>query len=171
MLEKLFGEDTVEAILREIPADKAEKLSRSILLASSWYPIRLYQALHLAAQKVTGQGPELSEKIGYLTCKEDFTGIYKVYFRIATVNFIFKQGAAMFGRYYKNGKAQVIKTQDKSVHLVYHVVGGFDYSLWRDILGGTRALLELTGSKLVELKVLSGGDDGDREMEVLLCWE
>jgi uncharacterized protein (TIGR02265 family) len=116
-----FGEATLTGVLAALTAEDQRALGGS-LLASSWYPMPAFLRFMREAQRQLGaQEPEVVRNMGRASCDHGVTGVYRVFFRLGSPEFIISRAARVFSSYYDTGELKVVESR------------------------GGRALVELTG--------------------------
>jgi hypothetical protein len=169
-LLRLRGQDTVRATFDLLPNDLRESLYYGSIVSSGWYPIDWYAKLHAAAQRATGEGPELSRQIAREALSWDFRNVHK-FVRIAlSPETLMRVSTYVMRFYYTMGRFEVLNARPGSGEAVFTGFEGFDRNLWQDTLGGVEAVLELAGAKETKITVLAGGGDGDSFLKAEAIW-
>ncbi|MCC6876561.1 MAG: hypothetical protein IT378_19820, partial [Sandaracinaceae bacterium] len=153
------GPNVERALRAELPPAQREALHDPVL-ASSWYPIGLYRELHLAAQRLTKSGSELSRHIGREGVSRDFQGIYKLLVGALSPHWLMSWGPRMYGRYFRGGSLAVPEAREGFSRAEWRGCAGFDKNLWLDMIGSTEATLEACGATHVRQRIVEGGGDG-----------
>jgi hypothetical protein len=142
-----FGEEALGRILSALPAEDAV-LRGEGLLASSWYPMSAFRHFMEEAERQLGLGePNLVLDMGRASCDYGVTGVYKVFFRIGSPEFIISRAARVFSSYYDTGAIEVVESRDG--HAVVEVRGleGSARPFCERIYGWMQRTLELAGAK------------------------
>jgi hypothetical protein len=168
-LRALRGKDVADRMLAALSPELRDGLLGGTILAGGWYPVAWKRELHAAGCKVTGEHG-LARVMGYETTKQDLTGIYRTFVRIATPRFVLSLGARIFSTYFRPGKMRVVETRDGFVEVAFSNCVGFDANIWRDVIGGCEATLVVAGAKSVRLRFNSGGEDGDDAASATAWW-
>jgi hypothetical protein len=169
-LERLHGEDAVEETLDRVPREVRDALVYKKVVPSGWYPVAWHRALHAAAQRATGSGPELARMIGRDSSRADFRGVYKFVAQLLSPETLLRQAARVFGNYFQGAVVDIIDSTSKSAHLSFHECWGFDRNMWQNVLGGIESSLEITGARDVGIVIERGGRDGSAFMDVIVRW-
>jgi hypothetical protein len=167
----LRGENALVDTIALLPPDLGDALHYGAIVTGGWYPIEWYRLLHAAAQKATGEGPELSRLIAHDALEWDFRHLHKFVRFALSPETLMRLGVYVIRFYYTFGKMDVVETTNGFGRARFSEFVGFDRNLWVDILGGIEAVLELAGAKEVELGVTSGGGDGDTSMAAEARWK
>ena len=168
-LRTLRGDDVADRVLASLSPELRDGLVGGTILAGGWYPVAWKRELHAAGCKVTGE-PGLARVMGYEMTKQDLTGIYRTFVRIATPRFVLSLGARIFSTYFRPGSMKVVETRDGFVAVAFSNCLGFDANIWRDVAGGCEATLVVAGASAVRLRISSGGEDGDVTASVTAWW-
>jgi hypothetical protein len=107
-----FGAAAVDGILRALPADKGGLLKGSILV-SAWYPLEtLIEYMKEAERQLGAQAPELLYDMGKASCDHGVTGVYKVFFKVGSPEFVTSRSARVFSSYYDTGDLRLLESRD-----------------------------------------------------------
>jgi len=107
-----------EEWLKLLPAESREIMENPILV-TKWYDMNMgiLQPTIVAAQLLNEEVNALSWKTGIYSSKMALTGIYKVFIRIASTDFIISRAANIMETYYKNTSIKALEKTNKSVTL------------------------------------------------------
>jgi hypothetical protein len=169
-LARLKGDHVLADTLAALPPDLGGRLRVGTLLTGNWYPLSWYLDLHRAARRVTGAGPEFARTVGYENTLDDLKGVYRIFIKMLSPQFVISKSTFLFNTYYDTGKMTVTDAVAGSALAHWSGCTGFDHNLWQDILGGSQAGLVLSGARDIQLETLSGGKDGDDFLEVRARW-
>jgi hypothetical protein len=170
VLRKMRGDRIAEATLDLAPDELARSFRAGLVFSGNWYPLAWYAALHRAAQKATGAGPDLARTIGHEAVKDDLSGIYRIFLLVVSPEFVLGKAPLLFNTYYDTGVMTVTDTARGRARAQWAGCAGFDRNLWQDLVGSSQAGLEAAGAKDVVLNVPTGGGDGDTAMELEARW-
>jgi hypothetical protein len=107
-----FGAAAVDAILRALPAERCGVLSGAILV-SAWYPLEVLLAYMKEAERQLGaRDPELLYDMGQASCDHGVTGVYKVFFKVGSPEFVTSRSARVFSSYYDTGELRLLESRD-----------------------------------------------------------
>ncbi|MBI5535710.1 MAG: hypothetical protein HY898_23465 [Deltaproteobacteria bacterium] len=168
---ELRGAEAQKRARALMPPELADNYQRGLVLASSWYPISWYRQVFAAFLKATGDGPELARQIGYRSMQLDMKSVYKqVFARFVSPQTMLTMSNRLFNSYYDTARATVIDPSHGHVRMLLTQCIGWDLNMFTEIQGSATALLEIAGAKQVRQQLLSGGRDGDTEMELEAHW-
>ena len=171
-LRRMRGDDVVTRTLDLLPPEVGEALRIGAITTGGWYPTDWYSALHAAAQKVTGEGHELSRAISRDGIREDFkSGAYRLITITLAPQTLFKLAQRVMALYWDGGRVVIEQAENGRAMGRFDGFVGFDRSIWEDIIGGSIGVLEMGGARNVTVRVMAGGGDGDDHMVYLVRWE
>lgn len=105
-----FGDEALRRILRFLPDDDRQTLEAGVL-ASSWYPMSLFlRFMQEAEQQLSSQEPDLIRRMGAASAEYGIRGVYKIFFKIGSPEFIIGRAARVFGSYYDTGRIEVVES-------------------------------------------------------------
>jgi hypothetical protein len=169
VLAELRGSDVAAKMMATLPSQLRHDLETGVIVPSGWYPVAWKRELHQAGRKVTGE-PRLARLMGNEMTKRDLSGIYRAVIRIASPAIVIASAARIFSRYLRPGKMSIIEQGDGFARVLAEECYDFDENMWNDVIGGCEAALELTGSKIVRVRVEEGGQDGDTRTVFTGSW-
>jgi len=160
-----------ERILAELDED-IKKIFNFTVFASQWYPLEHMVNLSLAIDKVMGKGDQaLLWELGYFSAVEAVKGIYKVFFKIGTPEFVIRRSAQLWNRYYDSGKMTAVLLKKNQVSLVLE---DFDSPMHEHCLavqGWIQGVLELSGGKNVKIENSQCRAKRAKVCEFVASWE
>jgi hypothetical protein len=169
-VKELCGEDTLTKMLGYLPEEVARAVRLNAYVSAGWYPLEQYRALHAAAARATGRGPELSRALGRASTLADFTGIYRMLTFVLSPEFLIRRSPGLWNRYYDTGTFEVLVAKSGYVETSHRGCTGFDRLLWEDVIGGAMGILEVCGAKDLHVEVRAGGYDGDDFLDATCTW-
>ena len=167
--EDLHGADFGLALRTAVPGEAGEALLYGTVIASGWYPISWYRALLAAAVKVSGD-LNFPRVLGRGSIRRDVTGIYRVFFKLLSIDTLVRQSPRFFRMCFTPGEVKIELMDEGRARSRYQGCAGFDQNLWLEQLGCVEELLKLGGAHVVRVKVLAGGGENDDYMEIECSW-
>lgn len=153
-----------------MPRDAGDALRYGAVVASGWYPLEWYTALHAAA-RAAGAPPSFAREVGRVTTHRDLTtGVLKLVTRALTPAIMVSIGSRTFNRYYEVGHLEVTSPAAGRARLAWTGCVGFDRNLWEDVLGGCLGALEAAGAQDAHVAWTSGGSDGQDHATATARW-
>lgn len=147
-VEERFGKDGLQAVRAELPAESRAILESGVLV-SSWYPLPLLLAIMRSAQARFGAAqPDLYRQLGRASADYALTGVYRIFFRFGSPQFIISRAAAVWQKYYDTGEMAAVVAEKG--HAVVEIRGFKDpaVELCERIGGWMERTLELSGAEV-----------------------
>ena len=170
VLAQVCEPQVVERVEAAFPTEVRDAFDHGRVVASGWYLLDWYKAMHAAARDVTRAGPSFARKIGRESTKRDLTGIYRVFLQMISPQAMVSLSARVFGLYYTVGTMRVLEKREGFARVGVLDCDGFDENIWQDVLGGSELGLELAGAKNVRMRIESGGHTGDTSTVLVAHW-
>jgi hypothetical protein len=169
VLASMRGTAVAARMMASLPRQLRTDLETGVIVPSGWYPVAWKRELHQAGRRVTGE-PRLARMMGNEMTKRDLNGVYRALIRIASPAIVLGASARIFSRYLRPGKMSIVEQGAGFARVLFEDCHDFDENMWNDVFGGCEAALELTGSKVVRVRVEEGGQDGDETTIVTGSW-
>jgi hypothetical protein len=136
--------DAVKAALRP----EIRRQIEPVILATSWYPIEVSAAVHLAIRDVVGKGSWIvSHELGVEAGRVDFTGIYRAFVQSINYGDIWSRSQRAWDHYNSQGRVQWYAQERGEAHGQIDGVTGFNDGMWNSVAGRAQMLLTLVGSR------------------------
>lgn len=149
---KLQGAAVENAFLAKLP-DRLRDLYRQIV-ATSWSEVADQMAIYQAAAEILFPGEtNRMVRLGMLLAERSFTGIYKVFLRIPTIEFILGRAARIWNSYYDKGDATVVKVSAKCAELIVQNFPDLPRPMREVANGHYEVLLKMTGARNVRISL------------------
>jgi len=140
-----------ENALSELLGPRLEKIYKHIL-ATSWTEIDDQAAIYQAAAQVLFPGcDDCLTKLGAALAEKSYSGIYKIFFRLPTVEYIFSRGALIWNTYYERGEASIEPISEKCFEMVVRNFPELPRSMREVAIGHYTVILKLTGAKNIRI--------------------
>jgi hypothetical protein len=169
-LRSLHGSEATERTLDGLPSEVRIALREGLVVASSWYPLAWHRAMHASAQRACNASPELARAIGYHGTQADFRGVYRFVASLIAPDRLLRTSPRVWSNYFDGGKVTIEEQERGKSQTTFSECYGFDRSLWENTIGGSLAVLDITGARNVKTRILRGGGDGDDLLELELLW-
>lgn len=156
-----FGPEGLERVLARLTPEERAPIKKGVL-ATVWYPFALLLKLMREARECFGtQVPHLPREMGKASADYALTGIYSIFLRFGSPQFIVSRGTSVMKTYYSTGEMRVV-TSEKG-HAVMEVVGFGEPApeFCERLEGWMHRTVELsggTGCRLVHEKCVNRGD-------------
>ncbi len=162
-IRRQFGSDGYERFLQALP-QPSRQLFSSTVLSPNWYPIEeaFYQPMEVVCRLFYGGDPKGAREMGRFSAADGLRGVYKIFARIASVDFVLKKAANIFSTYYQPGRMEVADQGDR--HIVLRMTGiNMPHQLLEErICGYLEGALDVCGErdhKVAVAKSMAKGDD------------
>lgn len=160
--EHLRGVEAHDRAHEIMSGELADAFRYYTLLAASWYPISWYRETLRAFRAATQDGPELARDIGKLAARHDMSGVHKqIFAKLVSPPALLAMSQRVFNTYYDTGRFEIVNAERGHVQARCGNCVGWDHNMWMELAGSCESLLEIAGARDVELRVVSGGLDGN----------
>ncbi len=127
--------------------------------------IAIYQA---AAEVLFPNDSERMKSLGVLFGHKAFNGIYKLFLRIPTIEYIFKRAARIWNTYYDKGEAVIEVLSPKVVDMVVRDFPELPRAMREVVQGHYCVILEMTGAKDIQIQMF---DDNPSAWRWRVSWK
>lgn len=141
------------------------------LLQNQWYPFDYFVQLTQAIDKVFGRG-DLSfiPELGRYSAEAALKGIYKVFYKVGSPEFIIKRATRVWSQYYSSGSLTVVTAGPKQVKIV---LADFALPLREhclSVLGWIQKTLEMSAGHPARVEETQCRLKGDTTCEFTAAW-
>lgn len=142
-----FGEGPFARVIEALPEGDRAAFGHGVL-ASSWYAMdALLRFMQEAERQLGAQEPDVVRRMGRASCDYGVTGVYKIFFKVGSPEFIIARAARVFASYYDTGALKVVESgAGRAVVELTGLEGGAPQFCER-IYGWMQRTLELAGAK------------------------
>ena len=142
-----FGEDALVRVIEALPDGDRNVLGHGVL-ASSWYTTEaLLRFMQEAERQLRAQEPDVVRRMGRASCDYGLSGVYKIFFKVGSPEFIISRAARVFSSYYDTGELRMAESgHGRAVAELVGFEGGAPQFCER-IFGWMQRTLELAGAK------------------------
>lgn len=163
--------DKYENWFDSLPEESREIISDKIL-HSYWYPY--VEGFVLPLQKICevlyDGSKEGAKEEGRFSADNDLKGIYRIFIKAGSPNFIIKRASRVFQNYFKSGEFKVVENSPKRA--VAHIIVPEAHELHViNVAGYMERALELSGCSGVSVTVTRSMASGDSVNEFIAEWE
>jgi len=169
-LAREHGEEVREAVVRDLGGDAGDALRHGGIVASGWYPAAWYADLLAAIAASISGGSDHIRQLSREAVKKDFRTLFKVMSLFMRPQRALQQSIRVSRRYVDGGEIEILETRDDFMRMRLSEYYGYTNLMWWDFAGGVEGVLENLGAKAIDSCILSGGGDGDHEVEFQLSW-
>lgn len=159
LLREAASPDDWRDYLAALPPDIA-KLVEHPPFPSAWLPSRVFfTMLDIAGQKLMRNDPQRAFELGRQQMRRDLTGIYRIFIRIASPQYVIERAAKIWGTYTRNaGEFRVVEKGDRNTTAECAGIPFPSPFYWSYLRGCVHGSLELTGVKGLDVSIVEGGD-------------
>lgn len=162
-IRQQFGSDGYERFLQALPQG-SKTLFSSTVLSPNWYPIEdaFYRPMQTVCDLFYQGKAQGAREMGHFSALDALKGVYKVFVRVASVDFVLKKTANIFATYYQPGKMEVAERGDRRIILRMTGISMPHPLLEERICGYLEGALEVCGEKegrVLVAKSMASGDD------------
>jgi hypothetical protein len=140
------GPEAERGLLERLPA-----ALRNVYLETSpltWNPVEVQAELYeVAASFLFPDQPEPIVAMHKLLARMSYSGVYRVFVRIPTVDFIAKRAASVWHSYYDSGEATIENATGRSLDFVVRQFPDLPLAMREATTGHLAVLLEMTRAK------------------------
>lgn len=166
-LVSTLGPDAEAGMLSSL-SPGAARIYHSVL-ATSWMPLQEAFEIYAAAAGVLyPDDPCRMRRLGYEVNEIQLAGMYKIFLKVASVEFVVKRVSKIWRTYYDTGEAAVENFTPRSGVLVVRDLPELAESQREYICGFMTSILEYTGAKNISIR---RQDDDPRAWRWLINWE
>lgn len=158
-VEAAFGAEAVARVVSALP----ERIKRQIepfVLATSTYPVEVSAALQEAIRTVLGAGSlTANRKVGAAAARIDFSGIYRVFIRVAQYETLLRGLDRAWRQYNSQGTVAWSFIGDGEARGTVRDVEGFNEPMWSSIAGRLETILLLGGASKASVGIETWAPD------------
>lgn len=143
-----YGEDKVAEFYRR--ADQSKKDKDKALIGIRWVDMEMDEennSLQIAAKILFPQDSKRLKRLGKEMAVTGFTKVYKVFFSILSVPFLFKQTASRWSQLYDTGKAAIEDIQEHKSSMVVRGFPELPAYMRHYLTGFYEGMMELNGAR------------------------
>ncbi len=139
------------------------------ILATSWTEVEKQMAIYQAAADFLFPGDTVPmTSLGKLLAKRSFSGVYRFFLRVPSIQFIFKRAANIWRAYYNTGNAAVKEISPRTIELVVNNFPDMPRPMREMAMGHYRVILETAGAKNIRMDML---DNNPQAWRWRVSWE
>lgn len=170
-MEEKSSPEQKERVISQLSPEFQKDLHQGILLGS-WYPFEYYLEINRALDLVLGTGDfSLIPKLGYYSAEQGLKGVYKLFYKVGSPEFIIARGAKVWNQYFVNGQLNVEEVARRVVRLTLTDVEAPSEEHCLSVLGWVRRMLELAGAKNVRTEQSKCRRKGAPYCEIMARWD
>ena len=167
------GEEGVASVLDQL-TDKAEvdQIRVTGPLKSAWYPFRMFVELIEAIDRKYGKGDgSIIQDLGAEVARTDLKSVYKIFYRIASPNFVVSKATQVWDRYYDSGELIVLQNDPGKVRIELRSFATPHRAHCESVLGWMRETLHMSGAAGCKVSHPKCRTKGDPICEYVATWK
>jgi hypothetical protein len=170
LIKKRTGEDGFQKILAVLNED-AKKLFQGEVFTSSWYSLYLYtHFLEVQIREFAGGNEEVLIKGAEIATERQLRGIYKVFVKLGSPEFVLKRIAAVHATYFQGVDIKVEMMGPGNATIRYTGYEKQHRIIGYAIIGFFRKALEISGAKNVQAGFATPIEAGKGYAELAISW-
>ncbi|MEW6516351.1 MAG: hypothetical protein AB1439_05530 [candidate division FCPU426 bacterium] len=170
-LEEKATPEQKEKIVALLSPEFQKEVRQGIFLGT-WYPFEYYIEINRALDKVLGTGDlSLIPKLGYYSADQGLKGVYKLFYKVGSPEFIIQRGAKVWNQYFVNGQLNVAKVAPGEARITLTEVESPTEEHCLSVLGWVHRTLELSGGKNVRTEMSKCRRKGAPFCEITARWD
>jgi hypothetical protein len=166
-----FGDQAYDTIVGLLKGDTRALFEHASILATKWYPLDAFVEFLEMDIKVTAQGNEQELiKRSEAICEQQLRGIYKVFIRLGTPQFVLNRLSIVHQTYFRGVDATVTLQSTANASVKYTGFSKQHRLIGFSIIGFYRKSLEISGAKNITAKFATSIEDNKGYCELILNW-
>lgn len=146
-IQSEYGDDGLAKVKAALPESVQRQLEKPVL-ATVAYPVEVSASLHEAIRTQLGGGTfVVNRKLGMVAARIDFSGVHRVFIRVADYETLLHATARAWGRYNSHGRVEWSNITSSSATGTVKYVVGYTEAMWHAIAGRIETILILGGAK------------------------
>ncbi len=146
-IQSEYGDEALAKVKGALPEPVQRELEKPVL-ASATYPIEVSASLHEAIRTQLGGGTfVVNRKLGIAAARMDFSGVHRVFIRVADYETLLHATARAWVRYNSHGRVEWSHITARSATGTVRYVLGYTEAMWHAIAGRIETILILGGAK------------------------
>lgn len=166
-----YGEDGFKKLLDSLPPE-SRKHFEGIVLVSKWYPFR--EAVEAPTLKICdlfyGGRMEGAKEMGKFSAEHALRGIYKLFVKLGSPEFIIGKASTIFAGYYQPCAMEIINKGDHTNTLRITQFDQPSKVVEQRIVGWMLKGLEISGSKSPTVTIAQSLTDGAPFSDFVITW-
>lgn len=159
--------------LKAMPESSRSIMSKSVFV-SDWYNVKdaaIEPTIAIGKVIYNGDSIKAGWETGRFSSESALNGIYKIFVKMATPQFIISRSGKILPSYYEPSEISVKESGSKHVILLFTKLPSNHEVLEARILGWIERALEVTGCKNVKIVPLKSMTKGDHLTELRISWD
>ncbi len=148
-------------------------IMKSNILSGKWYPLReaFIEPIKIFCEIFYDNKKEMAWEIGAFVAEKHLKGIYGIFIRFGSPNFVIGRGRPIFSTYFRPAELKLIENTNNKGIVHINNFSEPDEILEQVIGGWIEHALKLSGCKQLEVRITKSLTKGDPVAEYLMTWE
>ena len=116
------------------------------------------------------EGYDIARTIGGAAIRRDVSGVYRVLFKVLSIDSLITLSAKLFPYYYDTGSLTNQRVSSGHIRSVYEGCVGFDRAMWEELAGSCNSLIQMAGGRSVRVSITRGGLDHSTACVISIEW-
>jgi hypothetical protein len=169
LTEERLGPAGLAKVIDALPADLAEGVRYGRIVPSGWYSVIWFRALLAATGEVSGEHLPFIRDLGRKGLRVEYGSVYRALMRLLSPESLLETGLSHFAQVYSRGKVEPIEFREGYARVRWYECKDFDSHVWQYLIGACIGMIELTGGKSIQARILKGGEAD--ELEAIARWQ
>ncbi len=153
--------------------ESSQTIMNNAIFANNWYPMKdaaVVPTKAIAKMFYNNDIKKAALEAGHYSAEVGLKGVYKIFVRIASPNYIMERAGRVFTSYYSPSNIIVLNKHDKGLTLHITKFPEPDEVIEYRIAGWCERALEFTNCKNVKANITKSLAKGDDLTEILMTW-
>lgn len=170
-VEKKYSSQFNEWI--QLLPESSQKIMTGGIFANNWYPMKdaaVEPTKALAKKFYNNDIPKAARESGRYSAESGLKGVYKIFVRVASPNYIMQRAGRVFTSYYSPSDISVVNGHAKGLTLHITKFPEPEHIIEHRIAGWCERALEFTNCKNVKADITKSLAKGDTLTEIIITW-
>lgn len=141
-----FGGEALARVVAGLP--EADRGPLEAALASSWCPMDAFlRFMQEAKRQLAAREPDVVRNMGRASADYGVTGVYKIFFKVGSPEFIISRATRVFSSYYDTGRIAVVESRGGRTVVEVSGLEGSAPEFCERIHGWMERTIELAGAR------------------------
>ncbi|MCK5028367.1 MAG: hypothetical protein KAR57_01945 [Bacteroidales bacterium] len=153
--------------------ESSAKIMNGGIFANNWYPMKdgaVEPTLAIAKMFYNNDKEKAALEAGRFSAEQGLKGVYKIFVRIASPNYLMQRARRVFTSYYSPSEISVANSHDKGLTLHITKFPNPEEVIEYRIAGWCEKALEFTNCKNVKANITQSLAKGDELTEIVITW-
>lgn len=153
--------------------ESSQHIMNGGIFANNWYPMKdaaVEPTKALAKKFYNNDIPKAARESGRYSAEVGLKGVYKIFVRVASPNYIMQRAGRVFTSYYSPSDISVVNSHDKGLTLHITKFPQPEEVIEHRIAGWCERALEFTNCKNVKADITKSLAKGDSLTEIVITW-